>query len=117
MKKRRRLLSVRVETFAVSIALVHQHLTGGCFTEEYVEVAQMAAIEEGGKDCEDELDHDMLRQMFDEVDVDCSGTITLSELSAHQLRVDNEKRNKRREAFHQVCATFHAHSIWHVTRT
>lgn len=71
-------------------------------TEEYVEVAQLAAVEEGGEDCEDELDRELLRQMFDEVDVDCSGTVTLSELSAHRLRAEDRVRNKQREAFHQV---------------
>ena len=70
--------------------------------EEYVEVAQLAAVEEGGEGCEDELDREMLRQIFDEVDVDCSGTVTLSELAAHRLRAEDKLRNKQREAFHQV---------------
>ena len=73
-----------------------------CVIEEYVEVAQLAAIEEGGKDCDDELDRELLRQMFDEVDVDCSGTVTLSELAAHRHQAEERLRNKQREAFHQV---------------
>ena len=70
--------------------------------EEYVEVAQLAAVEEGGEECEDELDREMLRRLFDEVDVDCSGTVTLSELATHRQRAEEKLRNKQREAFQQV---------------
>ena len=83
--------------------LACQRLIADCVTEEYVEVAQLAAAEEGGEGCEDELDRELLRQLFDEVDVDRSGTVTLSELSAHRQRVEDKLRNKQREAFHQVC--------------
>jgi len=54
-------------------------------------------------DCEDELDRELLRKIFDEVDVDCSGAVTLSELEAHRRRNEEMLRNKRRDAFHEVC--------------
>lgn len=75
-----------------------------CLAEEYVEVAQQAAAEEGGDGCEDELDREQLRHLFDEVDVDCSGTVTLSELSAHRQRLQDSMRNRQREAFQKVRA-------------
>ena len=93
-------------TFGACIALFSpacQTLIADRVTEEYVEVAQLAAAEEGGEGCEDELDRELLRQLFDEVDADCSGTVTLSELSTHRQSVEDRLRNKQREAFHQVC--------------
>jgi hypothetical protein len=95
----------------LTFGVCHSFALNWCFSisnklkfvaEEYVEVAQLAAVEEGGEDCEDELDREMLRSLFDEVDVDCSGTVTLSELAAHRHQTEEKLRNKQREAFQQV---------------
>ena len=70
--------------------------TGSEQTQEKLRAMALSA------DCEDELDRELLRKIFDEVDVDCSGAVTLSELEAHRRRNEEMLRNKRRDAFHEV---------------
>ena len=65
--------------------------------EEYCEVAEEAALEEGGSG--EGLDLGALRVFFDAVDTDRSGTITLSEIAEHQREKERRERNWQLEAF------------------
>ena len=67
-------------------------------------VLQEAAADEGGEGCEDDLDLDLLRQIFDEVDLDRSGTVTMSELAAHRRRNEELLKNGPLEAFRRDLA-------------